>query len=160
MRRLIVVMGVSGCGKSTLGHQLADRMKTIFIEADDYHSDANIKKMSAGTPLDDADRADWIKSIVKKVDQIPDDEIVLACSALTPFVQKELLSVSNREIVWLYLEVDKRDLLHRLQTRDHFMPATLLESQYEALSVPANAVRLDGSLPLGELTDAVIAHLA
>jgi len=159
VQRLIVVMGVSGCGKSTLGKALAGRLDCLFIEADDHHSASNVEKMSSGVPLTDADRADWVDSIVTRLDETDQADVVLACSALTPFVQSRLLSAKNRRVIWLYLAVSKQVLTERMNAREHFMPASLLDSQFDALSVPENAIELDGELEFEALIAQVCQHL-
>lgn len=159
MRRLIVVMGVSGCGKSTVGRALSKRYSWPFIEGDDHHPPANIAKMSKGVALDDSDRKPWIEAIVDVVDHKPDDTVILACSALTPLVQSVLMRVQQRDIVWLHLHADKALIRERMNTREHFMPASLLDSQFEALQLPPQAVQLTATEPLEALIDEIDGYL-
>lgn len=151
---LIVVMGVSGCGKSTLSERLAKTHDWPFLEADDFHSDANIAKMSSGTPLTDEDRIGWINDIAKAVSKRCEPVVVLACSALTPLVQSRLKEIP-REILFLHLNTQSVDMSERLSKRNHFMPPALLASQYEALSVPEGAINIDAGLPLATMVDRV-----
>ncbi|MGJ8560724.1 MAG: gluconokinase [Litorimonas sp.] len=141
-RSLIVIMGVSGCGKSTIGRALADKNGWPFLEGDRFHPAENIKKMASGIALTDQDRAGWIDNICEAVDGHSAPVLVLACSALTPFVRTRLGHV-DRHIIFAHLKTDHVDMIARLSTRDHFMPAQLLPSQYAALCVPDDAYEFD-----------------
>lgn len=158
-RSLIVIMGVSGCGKSTVGRALAQHNNWPYLEGDDFHPDENIQKMSSGTPLTDPDRASWVEAICEAVDAQTAPVLVLACSALTPFVRNRLDQVS-RKTVYAHLKIDNVDMMDRLTTRDHFMPAGLLPSQLAALSVPDGAYEFDAHAPPGmivtQMTDQLI----
>jgi len=134
--RLIVVMGVSGCGKSTVGAALAAKLNVAFFEGDLFHSDESVEKMSLGIPLTDIDRAPWIDRIVIATNTDAAGTCVLACSALTPFVRERLLQGSNRAIDWIPLILDRDTLSARMKTREHFMPADLLQSQLDAFRPP------------------------
>ena len=160
MRRLIVIMGVAGCGKTSVGRALADRLACAFVEADDHHSRANIAKMSSGRPLTDEDRRSWVEKLIAAVEACSEPNVVLACSALTSFVQSQLQRVKDREVIWIHLVVGRAELLTRLQAREHFMPPSLLESQFEALAVPEGALSFDGVERLDSLVARVAAHLS
>ena len=134
-------MGVSGCGKSTVGRALSLRHVWPFLEGDDYHPPANIAKMSAGTPLSDDDRAAWVRALVEAVDHTPEDTVILACSALTPFVQSALRGVAGRDTIFVLLEHTFDVIAQRMRSRDHFMPPALLQSQFDALTAPPDALR-------------------
>lgn len=153
---LIVIMGVSGCGKSTVGQAFAQQNDWPYLEGDDFHPDENIQKMSSGIPLTDTDRAHWIEAICKAVNAQTVPVLVLACSALTPFVREQLDQVS-RKTVYVHLKTDKVDMMGRLTARDHFMPAGLLPSQFAALSVPTGAYEFDANAPpnviVAQMTD-------
>ncbi|MEM9572841.1 MAG: gluconokinase, GntK/IdnK-type [Pseudomonadota bacterium] len=152
-KALIIIMGASGSGKTTIGQALHHEIGGHFVEADDFHSAANIKKMSSGTPLNDEDRQSWVKAIVEHINGRSESTITLACSALTPYVQAELKRAQDRQLVWLYLETDKSLLQERMSTRQHFMPQSLIDSQIKALTPPVEAIKLDGSLPVRELVN-------
>ncbi len=152
-RRLIVVMGVSGSGKTTVGKALHQAIGGHFVEADDFHSPANIKKMSSGSPLSDHDRRDWIRAIVDHLNERTDPPFILACSALTPFVQSELGRAEGCDVTWFHLESDRDCLTKRMAAREHFMPASLLESQFAALQPPPEAISLDSARPVNELVE-------
>jgi gluconokinase len=153
-KRLIVVMGVSGCGKSTVGAALAQKFDWPFLEGDTFHPQANIDKMSDGEPLQDSDRVGWIDTICASVRDMPEPVIILACSALTPLVQS-LLKRSARDITFVHLATETVDMPARLNRPDHFMPATLLDSQYEALSVPLDAIEFDANMPVDRLVSEI-----
>ncbi|HPF23545.1 MAG TPA: gluconokinase, GntK/IdnK-type [Hyphomonas sp.] len=152
MKDLAVIMGVAGSGKTTTGEALSAATGWPFIEADAHHSGANRAKMASGTPLTDADRVDWVASIAADVNASPAPRLVLACSALTPFVQAALQDQCERTVRFVWLDVPEALLAERMKTRPgHFMPVSLLQSQLDALTVPPAALRMDGTLPLAEL---------
>ncbi len=158
--RLIVIMGVSGCGKSTVGKALAARMGWLFIEGDDHHPSQNVAKMAAGRALCDADRAAWLDAIAAAVLGHGEPDVVLACSALTPFVQDRLRRDTGREAVFCWIDAPTALIAKRMEEREHFMPPSLLQSQIEALSPPqcARAYRNDGAID--DLVDRIVGHLA
>lgn len=160
MKRLIVIMGVAGCGKSTVGQALSADQSWMFLEGDDFHPPENISLMASGSPLTDDHRQPWIAAILRHVDEQSDDNIVLACSALTPFVQAELEQLNTREIVWVLLEADKSSITERMQSRDHFMPESLMDSQFEALKPPQNAVVLSAQQPVAAIVSEILERLA
>lgn len=128
----IVVMGVSGSGKSTVGAALAQRLRTPFADADDFHPPANIAKMTAGHPLDDTDRLPWLESIGEWLAQHRDGG-VMSCSALKRKYRDQLRR-HCAEIEFLHLEGTLETIARRQASRPgHFMPAALLASQFETL---------------------------
>jgi gluconokinase len=135
---VLVVMGVSGSGKSTIGTQLALALRWTFEDGDWFHPARNIDKMHAGIPLTDEDRAPWLISIADFIDQarLARDHVVIACSALKR--RYRAVIIGNRPDVQLvYLKGDMDLIARRVATRhEHFMPASLLESQFEALEEP------------------------
>jgi gluconokinase len=156
VKDLTVIMGVAGSGKTTTGEALSAATGWPFIEADTHHSEANRARMAAGTPLTDADRVDWVASIAAAVNASPAPRLVLACSALTPFVQSALQDQCERTVRFIWLDVPEALLAERMKTRPgHFMPVSLLRSQLEALTVPRSALRMDGTLPLTELVERI-----
>ena len=128
----IVVMGVSGSGKSTVGAALAQRLRVPFADADDLHPPANIAKMSAGHPLDDDDRYPWLEVIGQWLANHPDGG-VMSCSALKRHYRDQLRR-HCRNIEFLHLQGSVEIISRRQASRPgHFMPAALLESQFQTL---------------------------
>ncbi|MFQ3340391.1 MAG: carbohydrate kinase (thermoresistant glucokinase family) [Flavobacteriaceae bacterium] len=140
-------MGVSGCGKTTLGKALATFLERPFIEGDAFHSKANVKKMKRGIPLNDEDRVPWLLNLNKKILSLKNTDAVIACSALKQSY-RSLLSqkINSEKMIWVYLYSDFDTLKKRMEKREHFMPASLLESQLEALEVPDEAIHIDATL--------------
>jgi gluconokinase len=135
---LIVCMGVSGCGKTTIAQKLAGELDLVFFEADDFHSEANRAHMAGGNALDDAMRAPWIQSICGALEEALSQgrNCVLACSALRRAYRDRFRSLGVPTL-FLFLDGD-RDLIAGWMTgrNDHFMPASLLESQFATLESP------------------------
>jgi gluconokinase len=132
-RPVIVVMGVSGSGKSTVGGLLAERLGVPYAEADDFHPAANIAKMSAGHPLDDADRAPWLDAIAEWIAGRGDHGGVVSCSALRRRY-RDRLRADAPELFFVHLDGPAELIAARLAARmQHFMPSGLLESQLDAL---------------------------
>ncbi|ADT96977.1 gluconokinase [Mycolicibacterium gilvum] len=128
----IVVMGVSGSGKSTVGAALAQRLRVPFADADDFHPPANIAKMSAGHPLDDEDRYPWLESIGEWLADHPHGG-VMSCSALKRFYRDQLRRHCP-DIEFLHLAGAVETISRRQASRPgHFMPANLLQSQFQTL---------------------------
>lgn len=143
-------MGPAGCGKSTVAAALSDQTGWPMIEADDHHSQANIQKQAAGTPLNDDDRKAWVDAILHaaRLDK-SNEPLILACSALTPYVQNRLVAESQRACLWFLLTVSADTLATRLKEREnHFMPASLLGDQLKALAPPENAISIDAERPV------------
>jgi gluconokinase len=131
-RRPVVVMGVSGSGKSTVGAALAGRLRVPFEDADDLHPQANIDKMTRGEPLDDGDRWPWLERIGEWLSE-HEGGGVIACSALKRRYRDQLRHHCSA-VEFLHLE-GGRDLIERRQASrpGHFMPRSLLTSQFETL---------------------------
>lgn len=151
--QLVICMGVSGSGKSTLAAALAARLGWPMLEADDFHSAANRAHMAAGRPLDDSQREPWIASICLAL-HTRRGNCVLAYSGLRAQHRQRFRELGYR-CTFLLLELGRDSLRQRLlQRRGHYMPATLLDSQFDALQLPVNeadVVRLDGNLAPDEL---------
>jgi gluconokinase len=148
--RPVVVMGVSGSGKTTVGEALAEALGVPFADGDALHPAANVAKMAAGIPLDDADRAPWLDTIGALLSA---GSIVIACSALKR-TYRDRLRAAAPDLELVFLEVDRATLLDRMTHRTHFMPPSLLDSQLATLEPPTadeHAVVVDGAAPLVEL---------
>ena len=129
----VVVMGVSGSGKSTVGAALAQRLRVPFADADDFHPPANIKKMTGGQPLNDDDRYPWLEAIGEWLAVRCGDGGVMSCSALKRKYRDQLRRHCP-EAVFLHLAGSLEVIGRRQSSRPgHFMPASLLASQFETL---------------------------
>jgi gluconokinase len=129
---VLVVMGVSGSGKSTVGAAIAQRLRVPFADADDFHPPANIAKMTAGQALDDDDRRPWLRAIGEWLAAHPDGAVI-SCSALKRSY-RDLLRSCAPEVAFLHLEGDHEVIARRQASRPgHFMPASLLASQFATL---------------------------
>ncbi|WP_067452961.1 gluconokinase [Actinomadura macra] len=136
---MILVAGVSGSGKSTIGIMLAESLGWDYAEGDAFHSPANIAKMSAGQPLDDADRLPWLRSIAAWIDQrlAEGDPGVVTCSALKRSY-RELLTRGRPEVSIVLLDGDRDTIAARMRERSgHFFSAGLLDSQFADLELPS-----------------------
>lgn len=139
---IYVVMGVSGCGKSSIGQMLAGALEGSFHDADDYHLKSSIEKMANGIALDDEDRKPWLEHLAQKiVTWHAEGDVVLACSALKQKYRDTLCSKAKDNVRFIYLKGSKSLIAQRLNAREgHFMMASLLDSQFEALEEPADAM--------------------
>lgn len=141
---IVVLMGVAGCGKSTIGRQLATRLGWSFIDADDFHSEENIHKMSCGIPLTNRERIPWLDTVHSHIILTIENNqnAVYACSALRKEYRERLKgNLSNLKFV--YLKGSFEVLLKRLETRNHFAGPGLLPSQFRDLEEPENAIILN-----------------
>jgi gluconokinase len=135
---VIVVMGVSGCGKSTVAELLAARLGWQFAEGDDFHPPSNIEKMRSGIPLEDADRWPWLRAIAAWIDEArrAGKPGVVTCSALKRSY-RDIIIGERPDVALVYLKGDKKLIEKRLAARPHhYMPASLLQSQFDALEEP------------------------
>lgn len=147
---ILIVMGVSGSGKTTLAQMLAKFTGWQFAEGDDYHSEANRQKMHSGLPLTDADRAPWLAALhalIFRWHQSGENGI-LTCSALKRAYRATLTADLPAEAYRFVLtEAPKEVIAQRMQARQHFMPAELLDSQIATLELPADALRVSALEP-------------
>ncbi len=138
---VVVIMGVSGSGKSTIAAMLALRLHWEFADGDWFHPASNVEKMHAGIPLTDDDRWPWLAAIADWIDRTRrrGEHSVLACSALKRSYRDVL--IGNRPDVRLvFLKGAEALIARRIATRhEHFMPQSLLHSQFEALEEPGPA---------------------
>lgn len=157
---LVVVMGISGVGKSLIGHELADRFSIAYADGDDFHSEANIAKMSAGTPLTDDDRWPWLADIGVWLAEHDTAGGVISCSALRRAYRDVLVKAAPRT-QFLHLTGDHDLIRSRMEHREHFMPPSLLESQektLEPLEDDENGWPFDIAPTPAEIVDAFIAR--
>ncbi|WP_208821689.1 gluconokinase [Tolypothrix sp. PCC 7910] len=142
---IILVMGVSGSGKTTIGKLLADSLHWTFSDADSFHSSENVEKMRSGNPLTEADRTPWLQNLQTAIKNWlqENQNVVLACSALKDSYRQFLLVDSNL-IKIVYLKGSYELIQKRLQERqNHYMSATLLDSQFHTLEEPLDTIYMD-----------------
>jgi gluconokinase len=138
-RGLFVVMGVSGSGKSLIGDAFARALGVDFIEGDEYHSAESVRKMAAGIPLTDDDRAQWLRSLAGRIREAKDAGagVVITCSALKRSY-RDILRAQADDLHFVFLKGDRAVIAERLANRHgHFMPPSLLESQLATLEEPS-----------------------
>jgi gluconokinase len=156
---LVVVMGVSGSGKTTVGVALAARLDVEYGEADQFHPQSNIDKMTAGQPLDDADRRPWLEALGSWLAGHVDRGAVATCSALKRSY-RDTLRAAAPSVVFLHLRADRAVLEPRMEHRSgHFMPPSLLASQLktlEPLQPDETGLVVDSTTPVGDLVDEFI----
>lgn len=154
-------MGVSGCGKSTIGRLLAGRLGLPFLDADEFHPPANVAKMAAGVPLEDADRWPWLARLHAELAAAAGTGrgAVLACSALKA-AYRERLRQGLDACRFVHLRGSPALIAARLAERRHrYMPASLLASQFAALEPPADAIEIDIAQPPEACANAAFAAL-
>ena len=161
---VLVLMGVSGCGKTTVAQILAERLHWAFEEGDALHPAANVAKMAAGHPLDDADRAPWLAKVADWVDAQLDagQGGVITCSALKKSY-RALIDRRGEGVEFVYLHGSRELIASRLATRHgHFMPSTLLDSQFATLEEPGAdepAIRVEIGEPPQAIANDIVAAL-
>ncbi|MCO6188564.1 gluconokinase [Rhizobium sp. L1K21] len=148
----IVVMGVSGCGKTTFGKALAEAVGTPFLEGDDCHPPENVARMVKGQPLDDESRKGWLAVIRAHLENTGQDGLVVSCSALKRIYRDQLREAGS--VLFVYLKIDYDEALRRVSARKgHYMPASLVESQFNTLEPPSQDelfIELDACAPLAK----------
>ncbi|MEU5276645.1 gluconokinase [Streptomyces asoensis] len=160
---VVVVMGVAGTGKTTIGPLLAARLGVPYAEGDDFHPQANIAKMSAGTPLEDADRWPWLDAIGAWADERAGLGGAVSCSALKRSYRDRLRAAAP-SVVFVHLSGDRQLIEDRMAHRQgHFMPTALLDSQFatlQPLQADEAGVVVDVSGSPEAITERAVAALA
>jgi gluconokinase len=157
----IVVMGVAGCGKTAVGEALAKAFGADFIEGDRLHPPENVARMARGEPLTDALREGWLDAIGERIatSVAGGRRAVAACSALKR-AYRDRLTRFCPELVFLYLKIDRETAWRRVSNRrGHFMPASLVDSQFATLEEPTadeRAVTVDGTCTVAGLVKGIV----
>jgi gluconokinase len=165
---IVIIMGVCGCGKTTVGQALANRLGWQFFDADDFHPPVNVAKMATGVALTDEDRAPWLDRLAAEMRAVSRNgrHAVLACSALKESYRQRIArglqepgpdGDGGAEFRIVYLKGDAKTIEPRLALRSgHFMPSSLLASQFAALEEPDDAMVID----IRQTTEAQAAQIA
>jgi gluconokinase len=156
---IVIVMGVAGSGKSTIGQRLAERLGWPFFDGDDFHPARNVEKMRQGQPLTDEDRADWLSVLAAlSNEQVRQGQsAVIACSALKQAYRDRLRTEAVR---FVYLRGSADLIATRLrQRRGHYMPVSLLASQFATLEEPQDALTVDIDQPPEQIVASIITAL-
>ncbi|MCM2681213.1 gluconokinase [Echinimonas agarilytica] len=140
MTHCIIIMGVSGSGKTSLAQKLAAHMKVEFIEADDFHPAQNVAHMNSGKALTDEMRIPWIHALIDRVSDLTQNQqgFVMSYSGLRKS-HRDLFKEHCKGCKFIMLNLGFDVIKQRLtQRKNHFMPTSLLESQFEALDMPTD----------------------
>jgi gluconokinase len=159
---IVVVMGVSGAGKTTVGAALAGSLGWEFLDADEFHPEQNVARMAAGIPLTDTDRWPWLDRLngELRARDAKGAHAVLACSALKEVYRARLMT-QLRAARLIFLRGEFEAIRARMQAREHkYMPASLLQSQFDTLEPPANALEIDAALDIPEAVRRIADDLA
>lgn len=156
----IVIMGVSGCGKSSVGEALAAELGIPYRDGDDLHPPANVEKMRTGIALTDADRWPWLDRLAAVL--ATEAPVIVGCSALRRVYRDRLRAGAGGVVRFVHLSGSRALIARRMATRTgHYMPASLLDSQFAALEPPdpGEALTVDIDQPIAELVATVAAQL-
>jgi gluconokinase len=158
---VVILMGVAGSGKTTVGELLARRLGWRFYDADDFHSAHSRDKMRRGEPLTEEDREPWLQALHELISRCEreHENAVLACSALKR-AYRERLTEGSREVRLVYLKGPPDLIARRLAARHgHFFDPALLQSQFDALEEPSNALDADIAGTPEQIADAIVTGL-
>ena len=161
----VVVMGVTGCGKSAVGTALAKVLNVRYIEGDKLHPPDNVARMARGEPLTDDLRKGWLQAVGERIHAAVEsgEGAVAACSALKR-IYREKLRAREPGVAFIHLAISPETARKRVAgRRGHYMPASRVDRQFEALEPPAadeNALSINAEKPIAEIVEAAMAFLA
>ncbi|MCJ8314476.1 MAG: gluconokinase [Saccharospirillaceae bacterium] len=156
----VIVYGVSGCGKSTIASEVSRNIDAEFLDADDFHPQANLDKMASGDPLNDEDRQPWLEHLnTIMVDKAKAGiQVVLACSALKETYRRTLSK--NITPFWCHLALSEQMVIERMMKRqNHFMKANMVSSQFEALEKPDYGLIVDATHSVENIVKIILEHI-
>lgn len=160
---ILILMGISGIGKTTIGKLLATRTGWTFEDGDDYHPEANRRKMAAGIPLNDDDRGPWLATVHERLMQYFKEgkSVIFACSALKVKYREQLAEgFSENDFRFVYLHASTALVRERIEARDHaYMNPKLLDSQVETLEEPSAAWAVSVAGTPEQSVDEILARL-
>lgn len=155
-------MGVAGCGKTSIGEALSQKIDITYIDGDNLHPQSNIEKMSSGQPLTDEDRWPWLNKIGEQFAQ-SDRSLAIGCSALKSAYRRAIETSAEQDVLFVHLSGSRKVIEQRMGDRSgHFMPLSLLDSQFEALEElgeQENGFAVDIDQNIDAIVDQIIQHL-
>lgn len=158
--KVYIVTGVASSGKTTVGTALARRLGIPFFDGDDFHPQSNIDKMKSGKPLVDEDRWPWLEAINEFCkNHLSEKGSLVVCSSALKEIYREKLEAGmpEEQVVWVHLLGDFETIKERMHARKgHFMPESLLKSQFDTQELPMDGLKLDVKLPVDTIVDVVI----
>jgi gluconokinase len=162
--QMIVLMGVAGSGKTTVGQALAKKLGVPFFDGDNFHTPANVDKMAAGMPLNDGDRSGWLAGLADliRASLTRGESGVLACSALKKKYRMLLRAAApdGGQVRFVFLQGSYELILARMERRrDHYMQPGMLQSQFDALEEPSDAITVDIAAPLEDQVIQIVEQL-
>jgi len=160
MTRRLVIMGVSGCGKSSVGARLAARLGLNYRDGDDLHPPENVAKMRAGMPLTDGDRWPWLDRVGQVL--LADAPVIVGCSALKRVYRDRIRTAAGGPVTIVHLAGSQEVIAARMALRQgHYMPLSLLDSQFAALEPPAaeEAITVSIDQPLEAIVADILRQL-
>ena len=161
MTQRIVVMGVSGCGKSSVGAALSQALGIPYRDGDDLHPAVNVAKMRAGEALTDADRWPWLDRVAQELARLA--PVIVGCSALRRAYRDRIRAGAGGPVLFVHLAGSREVIAARMAARSgHFMPASLLDSQFATLEPPGPdeaAITVDIAQPLDRLVAEILRRL-
>ena len=160
MTRRLVIMGVSGCGKSSVGARLAARLGLNYRDGDDLHPPENVAKMRAGMPLTDADRWPWLDRVGQVF--LANAPVIVGCSALKRAYRDRIRTAAGGPVTFVHLAGSQEVIAARMALRQgHYMPLSLLDSQFAALEPPAaeEAITVSIDQPLEAIVADILRQL-
>ena len=161
MTRRLVIMGVSGCGKSSVGARLAARLGLNYRDGDDLHPPENVAKMRAGMPLTDGDRWPWLDRVGQVF--LAEAPVIVGCSALKRAYRDRIRTAAGGPVTFVHLAGSQEVIAARMALRQgHYMPLSLLDSQFAALEPPAaeEAITVSIDQPLEALVADILRQLS
>ncbi len=156
----VIIMGVSGCGKSSVGEGLSARLGIPYRDGDDLHPTENVEKMRVGIPLTDEDRWPWLDRVAATL--ASDGPVIVGCSALRRAYRDRLRAGAGGPVHFIHLAGNREVIAARMASRTgHYMPPSLLDSQFAALEAPSPEEALAVSIeqPLPAMIEAITTHL-
>jgi len=160
--RCFVIMGVAGSGKTSVGAAVAEAADAVFVDGDDLHPAGNIRKMSDGTPLTDADREPWLDRVGHAFTTV-DGRCLIGCSALRRPYRDRIRAAAREPVGFLHLSGSRAVIKARMAARTgHFMPVELLDSQFatlEPLELDEDGMQADIDQSLEEVVAGLVSYI-